>query len=369
MALSRRVAWSVPAATAGIVVVAGVLSQTTALGESRTPLPQRSAAELLAAVQRSPATALSGTFVETSRLGLPDLPGSGGSSAALSLQNLATGSHAARVWVDGPERQRIALLGQLEESNVVHDGRDVWTYSSRTRTATHDILPAEPASAAQEQKAAPLTPEAAASKALAALDPTTVVTVGDTSAVAGRPVYTLRLEPRDTSSTVRAVVIAVDSQTSVPLRVQVFGAGDAPALETGFTDVSFAKPDASVFRFTPPAGVPVTTREHSAQAGPARTHSATPTDAGLQVVGKGWTSVVVAPLPAGAVPSSAAPSAGASGEEGPVSTSKLLDQLSVRQPDGSRLVRTALVNVLLTTDGRIVAGAVTPEVLNSAARR
>ena len=43
--------------------------------------------------------------------------------------------------------------------------------------------------------------------------------------------------------------------------------------------------------------------------------------------------------------------------------SELLGRLSQRQPNGDQLIRTALLNVLITTDGRVYAGAVTPALL------
>ena len=69
------------------------------------------------------------------------------------------------------------------------------------------------------------------------IDPTTKVTVDGTASVAGRSAYELVLAPRDTRSLVGDVRIAVDSKTSVPLRVQVHAAGATgrPAFETTFT--------------------------------------------------------------------------------------------------------------------------------------
>ena len=353
MNLRRRAAWSVPLVTAGVVVAAGLLPQATAVG-GQPDLPARSAAELLVAVQNSSTTALSGTVVQTARLGLPPLPGAR-SSAELSLTNLAAGSHTAQVWVDGRERQRVALLGSLSESDVVHNGRDVWTYSSSTRTATHTVLPERPPGTDAEAPAdaRQLTPQAAADRALAAIDPTTLVSVDETGFVADRPVYTLRLAPRDTASTVRSVLLAVDAATSVPLRVQVFGASAEPAVETGFTSVSFDRPPASVFAFTPPAAATVeergTVAPRSDRDAPDAGSTAAPT-----VIGKGWTSIVEL-------------EAGTRGPQG--SGAATFERLTTVQPDGSRLLRTALVNALFTPDGRILAGAVTPEALQRAAAR
>jgi len=375
--LRRRAVWAVPAVVAGVVVVAGVLP-TSALGTGHPKLPPRSAAQLLAAVQTSSTTALSGTVVETARLGLPALPGSD-RSATLSLQALTAGSHTARVWVDGPDRQRFALLGQLAESDVVHNGRDVWTYASNTTAVTHLVAPAGTPAATPEEPTGPardpraLTPQAAAAQALEAIDPTTVVGVERTAVVAGRPAYTLRLAPRDTGSTVRQVLLAVDGQTSVPLRVQVYGAAAAPAFETGFTDVSFQTPPASVFRFTPPPGAKVSTKAVPTPQRGAGTHSparpdtaGAPDTAGVKVHGTGWTTVLE--LPFGSLPTAGSKAGGsaAAGSDGS-SPAALLDRLSRPGPDGSRTVHTALVNGLVTRDGRVFLGAVSPDLLTRAA--
>ncbi len=86
-----------------------------------------------------------------------------------------------------------------------------------------------------------MTPQQAANQALAAIDPTTAVTVDGTARVARRSAYTLILRPKDTRSLVGSVRIAIDSKTDVPLRVQVFAkGGTSPAFETGFTTVTFA---------------------------------------------------------------------------------------------------------------------------------
>ena len=352
--LRRRTAWSVPA-VAAVAVAGAALLPTTASASPHPRLPERSAAQLLTAVQHSTVEHLSGTIVETARLGLPSLPGADG-AAALSWQTLVSGTHTARIWVDGPERQRLALLGQLSESDVVHDGTDLWTYASSTQAVGHTALPT--ARTQPPETNAP-TPKDAAARALAALDPSTVVTVDRTARVAGQPAYTLVLSPRDSRSTVRKVTIAVDAVHNFPLRVQVFGAAAAPAFETAFTDISFARPASTVFHFQAPKGS--TTTEHTAPAlqTPARSHpAARPERSGgsPQVVGTGWASVLV--LPAASPGSTSGSGAGSTG---------LLDRLTTTLPNGDRLVRSALLNVLLAKDGRVLVGAVSSKVLQQAA--
>jgi outer membrane lipoprotein-sorting protein len=356
----------VPVLTAGAVGLAAFLP-TSASASAHPVLPARSAAQLLAAVQASQVTALSGTIVETARLGLPELPGAN-DAGILSLQTLVSGTHTARIWFDGPDRQRLALLGQLSESDVVHNGRDIWTYASSTQKVGHTTLPADRPAAAKPDPTSPSDlrrygPQGAAQQALAAIDPSTQVTVDRTARVAGRAAYTLVLAPRDPSSTIRRVLIAMDAKTSAPLRVQVFGTAARPAFEIGFTDVSFSRPAASVFHFSPPKGSTVTpdllpgTGRHQAAQVPdavASPHS-DPT-----VLGAGWTSVLELPATA----PGASPLASLTGSD---RSSALVDRLLTTLPNGDKLLRSALINVLQTKDGRTFVGAVIPTVLEQAA--
>ncbi len=113
----------------------------------------------------------------------------------------------------------------------------------------------------------PLTPQQAAEQALAAIDPTTAVSTDGTRTVAGRDAYELVLAPKDTRSLVGQVRLAVDAETSVPLRVQLFGraSADGPAFSVGFTKISFEVPGDDQFRFSPPPGATVD-RGHRAEA-------------------------------------------------------------------------------------------------------
>ena len=371
-------AWTVPVVTAAAVSVAFALP-STASASAHPKLPAKTPAQLLVAVETAGSTvsALSGTIVQTARLGLPELPGADNASS-LSPQSLVTGTHTARVWLDGPEKQRLAMLGQLSESDLVHNGRNVWTYDSSTLKVGHTMLPAEklPAAKAEAPDTTPdvrtLTPQGAAAEALKSIDPSTAVTVDRTARVAGRPAYTLVLTPRDSRSTVSRVLIAIDAQRSVPLRVQVFGRAARPAFEIAFTNVSFAKPAASVFRFTAPRGATVTQdllASNNAKTGrspasrPAAPKPGTPavnagTKPATKVLGTGWASVLEIAAPT----DGSSPLIGLSG-----GNANLLNKLTTTLPNGDRLLSTALVNVLVTHDGRTFVGAVTPALLQQAA--
>ena len=212
----RRLRWTAPFVAAVAVATAAVLP-TVASGSDHPILPARSAAQLLADVATAETPCLSGTIVETVRLGLPELPSTGGSAADLSLVNLITGSHTARIWLDGVDHQRVALVGDLSESDVIHDGQDVWIYASSANQATHVMVPASlPASAKKAITAGNIpTPAQLADQLLAAVTPTTEVSVDATARVAGRPAYQLVLAPKSEHALITRVSIAVDSQTKV----------------------------------------------------------------------------------------------------------------------------------------------------------
>ncbi|MGI4894944.1 MAG: hypothetical protein ACRYF3_07525, partial [Janthinobacterium lividum] len=174
--------------------------------------------------------------------------------------------------------------------------------------------------------------------------------------------------------------------TSVPLQVQVFGtAGDEPVLEAGFTDVSFTIPAASTFAFTPPAGTKITQHTATAKPSDAMDHSSTDHSAvdhsaikhsareysatgAPTVLGTGWASVLAFPAgSATALMSGATPGAAAGSRHADPATTDLLGRLTTTLPGGAKLLSTTLVNILMTPDGRVFIGAVTPAVLESAA--
>jgi hypothetical protein len=363
----RNLRWAVPAAAAAAVAVAasGVLT-----ADADPPLPPKTAAALLVDLQHPVLTGLSGTVVQRSDLGLP-LPPTPRNIGGETLASLFTGSHTLRVWNAGTTKQRLALLDPLGESDVVRNGRDLWLWSSGTHTATHYRLPSQ---AAEETELSPpvgLTPQQAAEAALEAIDPSTAVSTDGTRSVAGRAAYELVLSPRDARSLIGQVRLAVDAQTHLPLRVQVYArnTGTGPAFEVGYTRISYAVPGDEQFRFSKPPGVPVTegnlswpTGEPNGSGKPAPPghRDAHP---GMRTVGTAWTTVAVIP--------DVQLSTGKSGGQGGVNAelAGLLDRLPrVSGTWGSgRLLTSKLVSALLTDDGRLVVGAVSPDLLYAAA--
>ena len=371
---SGRVRWAAPAVVAALVTAAAITFHSS--GASAQPkLPPRTAAELVSSVERAHLSGLSGTVVSTFDLGLPSLPAMQGvAPGGLTPRALLSGTQTFRVWYAGPARQRLAWIAPLAEQDFVHNGRDLWTFTSTSNTATHATIPTRSATEqgregreGRDGDSLPeptdgLPPQVAAEQALAAIRPSTRVSVDQNVVVAGRPAYQLQLQPRDTRSLIGSVRIAVDAATSVPLRVQVVPTGSTkPAVQIGFTHVSFTTPDASVFDFRPPPGATVqqrTLREllTSSVALPARADGLPPagdssrhgepadhadhadhTDraalglSGVRVLGSGWTAVAELPH-----------SGDLTGRYAP-----LLDALSQAVPEG-RLVTTPILSVLVT---------------------
>ena len=353
-ALSRRLRLAAPVLAVGVIAAGVTVPRLADASDASAALPPRTAAQLLEDVAQADVEGLSGTVVGTSRLGLPELPPSGrGRGSALSLTGLLSGSTTARVWKAGDDRSRVAVDAPFAEYDVVRVGPEVWTFDSATSDVTHLVLPEGAQQAPAHDPSVTATPQDLAERLLSYVEPTTTVTVGRAEEVAGRAAYELVLEPKDPGTLVDEVRLAIDGETSMALRVQVFGVGQTePAVEVAFTAVRFALPDLSVFEFTPPSGSTVTERSLE-DHGAAKTPGTTAPQPGAlpQVLGSGWSTVVET-----------------SGVRLPQDAQGMVRQLST-PVEGGRTITSALLSVLLTDDGRVLVGSVPPAQLLKLADR
>lgn len=336
------------------------------VADASPQLPVITAQDLLAKVQSAKVDGLTGTVRSTTNLGLPALPGAGhdGGSGTVTgtITGLLTGDHTARVAFAGPNKAKVSLLDNMAERVWTSDGTTAWAYDSDKREATKLNIPAGSAKPeATPEKS--YDPQAVAKQFLAAIDPTTQVQVTGTETVAGRDAYKLRLVPKTDKTTVGSVTLAVDSKNWVPLQVTVMPrTGTDPAVQLGFSAVSFNVPAASTFAFTPPSGTKVTdqklpSRTPDSKATPPKNQQKPSNEKSSSekptVVGTGWESVAVlrAQVPSGSGP---------------------LDQLLANAPtiQGSwgtgKVLTSKMVSALITNDGRILVGLVPPSVLQSA---
>ncbi|MGA8117220.1 MAG: sigma-E factor regulatory protein RseB domain-containing protein [Actinocatenispora sp.] len=371
--------WALPAAALVAVIGAGSAGKML-VAHADAGLPHRSPQQLLMDVAQAKVNGLSGTIVQKSDLGLPKLPDFDLGGSGSDLTSMVNGNHTVRFWYDGPKHVRVSLQGaDSQQSDLIRNDRNVWSYHSADKSATHTKLSADEArkhgAAAPSvlPSGAPTSLKGGIGQMLGDLAPTTRISTDGTATVAGRQAYELVVTPKDNATRVQQIRIAVDGDKHIPLRVQVFARGyNTPAFEASFTHVSFSKPDASEFTFNPPAG----TKVRDVQPGKDEPKGMPPARHGQadakahhgdepKVIGKGWTSIVVAKGVDTTVP------AGKTAEEkkAAAAATKFLNDLpKVHGSWGSgRLLKSHLVNVLLTDDGRLIAGAVSPDRLYQAA--
>ncbi|MEY9874289.1 outer membrane lipoprotein-sorting protein [Streptacidiphilus sp. MAP12-33] len=378
--------------SAAVAAVAGSVAAGTALAAGPA-LPAVSAESLLARALNSHTQTFTGTVQSTVDLGLPSqlvsqLPsalasaggkgGPAGSAAAdpqsqqaeQQLLSLLSGTHSFDLAVDGQNRQSFSSSDTGRTVRFVHNGTEAWTYDSQTNQAVQytNISPDE----AKTQPSAPaMTTPADAARLLQQIAPFSSVRVDGDSMVAGRQVYVLVVSPKGNGSTVGDVRLSVDAKTFMPLGVQVDPSdGGSPIADVRFTSVSYAPPAASTFDFTLPQGAKLTTRSvadlgHGTAGKPGKPAESKAPQGGqhpnandVQLLGSGWTTVY-----------KLSPAAGAKGGKSgsPLSELGALQDLGHAVPGGT-LFTTKAFNVLVTSNGTVYAGAVTPAYLENLAK-
>jgi len=267
-------------------------------------------------------------------LGLPALP---------DLPQAANGTSTAQVWSGGGGKGRVQIPSPTGERTLVSDGTTFWAWNSDDRTVTKGTRQPD------QNQAQMADPTKAATDALAALQPTSNVSVDGTDEVAGRPVYDLVLAPKPTERTLlREVRIAVDAQERMPLQLTVLAQGStSPALQVGFTDLTFGPQDPGRFTFTPPAGATV-------KDAPSRDAQQQQRDKPT-VVGDGWDRVIVEQVP----------------QNNPDRAKQLagLGTPTSGSWGNGRLIKTAVATAIITEDGRVAMGAVPEQVLSETLSR
>lgn len=357
--------WTAPLAVLGVALVAPTITATVA-ADPGTSLPPRSAEQLLVDVQTATVPGLSGTIIQRSELGLPSLPGL--TDTGSGFESFLSGSHTAKVWLAEPNKARLALLEQLGETDLIVNGSEAWHWRSEDKLVDHWKFSDKGLDRAEQKEPEDYSPQAAAKAVLDALEENSTVSTGGTSRVAGRPAYDLTIRPRSADSLIDQVRISIDGETFVPVGLAVYAVGQTTAaFDLTFSKINFEVPAAETFEFVPPPGAKVTEREgaptkdspdvdkrHDSQPAKGSDHP--------RVVGEGWTAVVVTNLSSD-LPTTHEPRKRHG--ENPADLSSILESLpKVSGSWGSgRLLQSALVSVLITDDGLVLAGAVRPEVL------
>ncbi|MDO5495653.1 MAG: hypothetical protein Q4G64_08070 [bacterium] len=403
MTTPSRARWIAPIAALALAI--GAPAAITSVANADPSLPEKTAEELLESIAAAEPVAFSGTVSQTVDLGLPDLsalevvgPGGHGSSASpFDPMMLVTGTNTWQVWTDGDHSAKLALQVSGGEYSFTTNGSDAWFWDSAAAQVHRVSIPSHGTGhTGTMPEHAPVTPGEFAEQALEHIEPTTTVETSGTRMVAGRPAYELVLTPQDPATKIGTVRLAVDSETSLPLWFQITSTAGTPAVDVGFTDISYALPNPSIFTFSTPAGaeeivteLPSTEDleglEHHGQlpdedAPPGSApHPSSFTGAEPTVVGEGWSAVVVLPAPDPGAAGHAGPPAGdgftqvdpedVDHPEGPAGgITAVLDQLPTISGDwgSGKIFEGTVFSALLADDGRIAIGAVGPDSLTAA---
>lgn len=354
--------WLVPIAAAiAASAMLGFLPRIAA-ADPTPDLPVISAQDLIAKVSTAKVPGVSGDIKTVANFGLPDIGGlSDDGKEAPAFTDFLAGTHEFHVWASDGGNFKLQIPGRFSETDVVHNGNDLWVWQSTGQKVLHSTHSSSPqASDNNSRHPSPyenLTPQQQAQQLLSSIDPTTDLKLGSNTTVAGRAAYDVVLTPKSPHTLVSEVHMAVDGKNYEPLRLQVFAkAVEKPAFSVEFTSVSFDAVNASTFSFTPPKGSTIKTlgqgqdQKQAPTTENPRMHVANGTDE-PKFIGDGWDTVVA--LPTIKLPS------GSSGETDTALAKVLGGSKSVSGVLGhGQLVHTSLLNGVLYDNGTAVIGAV-----------
>ncbi|MGI8537646.1 MAG: hypothetical protein ACR2K2_14465 [Mycobacteriales bacterium] len=289
-------------------LVAALVASLSALPTLAGALPadrtDASAEQLLARVKASGSVGWSGYGESRGALVLPDV------DELSALPALFGGTTRARAWWRGPQDWRVDALTPVGEVDTTSDEQGGWTWSSADRQATRlsgalDVrLPA----------AADLLAPTLGRRLAGTSD--VVTSRLPARRVAGRSAAGLRLVPRQPdTTTVGSVEMWVEPGTGLPLRVEVFTAGQPdPVVQTSLLDLDLRPPPAERTRFVPPREATVTVVDAPDLAAladrfapyrlpdelvglPRRPRSTLSVGGGVGTYGDGFTALALVPLP------------------------------------------------------------------------
>jgi hypothetical protein len=211
-----------------------------------------------------------------------------------------------RVWWQSPEEWRVDKLLATGETDLFHShwgNTTSWDYEKNEVTHYRDPSIRLP-------RTSDLLPPEVVRRLLSDVSPDELSRLAPRH-VAGRDALGLRLAPAATQSSIDHVDIWVDPDTSIPLRVEVYAAGDPTAsFASEFMTFSDDPPDADVTDFHAPPGADVSyddiidvadASNRYAPVAPPRTlaglaRSSNPDLRAVGVYGRGVTQLIAIPL-------------------------------------------------------------------------
>lgn len=311
-------------------------------------------------------------------------------NALTQALELISGTHRIRIYASDAG-MRLQILDPMSQRDLIINQNELWIYNDRDATAQTATIESTVTEAEQadfeakvrtqiEEYAASLqldlgNPDAVADFLMEKVSDDTVISVGKDHSVAGRTAYQLIAEPKAANSLIDSVVISVDSETGMALKVEVFSVEQKSAVfEIGFESISFETPAASLFEFTPPSGTTVTQLELPAELEAqletldmqdwseadieqkkAELEAKFADQPQPELIGSGWESVLKLQEIPGQVPM------------GMLENELFADLME--QTELGKVFSTPAMNVLITNSGEVYIGAVTVEYLLEVAAR
>ena len=387
MRISKK--W-IPSIAVPAVIAAGAVA--VPLQANAVDLPDLSANEVMVLMQQSEVQSFSGTIVKVSDMGLPTLEFSSMVSEEMVAEmeekmpeefadfvpaviesniltqavELISGTHRIRVYNSGADKLRAQILDPMSQRDLIVNGDQFWIYDAKMATAVNGTIEMEqdPAKQAEAEKAITdyaasvaldlTSPEAIADYLVSMIGDSSNLSVGTDHSVAGRTAYELILTPNVDGSLVERAKLSIDSETGMPLKVEVFSASQVDAaMSVGFESISFGAIDQSLFDFTPPAGTEVSSLDSSDYEAGDKDSADYAEKTEPEILGENWLSVVhLAAMPT-EIPAD-------------LMSNELFGDMFT-EVQGGRALTSALVNVLITDSGDVYMGAVTIDYLLSVA--
>lgn len=277
------------------VIAVGVLGTAlaSALGNDPKPAPKPLAQAIHDAITAPKAQGFSAHvkfvnhLIEGANVQDPEGEGGGGSNPLLS-------GAEGRVWISDQGQVRLELQSQKGATQILYDDGTLTIYQASGNTLYKYTPPAGKPEGTQQSAHQEQPPTVAKiQEAITHLMGHADLTGAMPTDVAGEPAYAVEISPKSNGGLIGGAELAWDANHGVPLRLAVYAKGNStPVLSLSATEVSYGPVPSSVFSLSLPAGVKTT--QINPPAGQSESHHGQPPHIDASTTGL---SAVAAKLP------------------------------------------------------------------------
>lgn len=173
-----------------------------------------------------------------------------------------TSGGEGRVWIASDGRVRLELQSEQGATEILYDGGTLTLYEASSNRLYQYSLPASQNGGSSNQAAGSSSHVPSVTEIQEAIDHLmghANITGAVPTDIAGQPAYSVTISPARNGGLVGGAELAWDATHGVPLRLAVYAKGQsAPVLALTATDVSYGPVPSSVFSLSLPAGVKTT---------------------------------------------------------------------------------------------------------------